>query len=139
MLQEVEKKTIVGIKEGWQHIFGHDQWSNTLLGQSTATEHRLLRWSGCRGSIWAAFSHCVNLQGLHLLGKCSLTYCCQSPQDLMSQVSFRHKVQFHCMGPKLDATKQAKEGTAEKITASMDQISVKAGTMVWNLFFFLIS
>lgn len=41
------------------------------------------------------------------------------------------------MGPKLDATKQAKKGTAVKITAYIDQISDKEGTTVW-IFFFLI-
>lgn len=56
----------------------------------------------------------------------------------MSQVSFRQKVQFHCMSPKLDATKQDEKGSTEKITASMDQISVKEGTMVWNFFLIII-
>lgn len=41
------------------------------------------------------------------------------------------------MGPKLDATKQAKKGAAVKITAYIDQISDKEGTTVW-IFFFLI-
>lgn len=47
------------------------------------------------------------------------------------RVYFSHKVQFHCMQHKLDATNE------KKITAFIDQINVKEGTTAWKFIFFL--
>lgn len=114
-----KKTTTVGIKTWLAAYF----WPWPMVPHAAqAKDHHgaypaVGSWGGLttpKEAICAAFSHCVYLQPLHLLGKRSLKYHCQNPYDPMSeakssQVYFSHKIPFHCMWPKRDTNEQTKK------------------------------
>lgn len=100
-------------RQGWQQTFGHGPWSQALLAQSTTREHSQTgSWGGLAAEEESGqHLHTVWTSSVFTCWASALSYHPQSPQDLVSQGSFRHKVQPHCMGPDLEATKQAKKGS----------------------------